>query len=96
MFIFIIGITSNHIAVVENQGVMPSKILLTEHYVIDERHSYYIEDSQVNYPYLTDRFANRSFSTPFFFSIGDIFLTLGILMAIIYTTKFVILNRKNE
>jgi hypothetical protein len=72
MFTFIIGITCNFVAVTQNKGRMP---VYTCYYVDDDKYFAYENNSEVNYPILTDRFYIHNK----IFSIGDLIMISSML-----------------
>jgi hypothetical protein len=82
MFIFIVGMTCNFLAVVGNNGKMP----VYSFYANDDKHFGYSDNNEINHPYLTDKLR---VIPNYICSIGDlimIFAVLGMFVTVFINT----------
>jgi hypothetical protein len=94
MFLLMIGGMTNLNAIVSNGGKMP---VLSNYYFESEKHYGVLDLSEVNFPWLVDRFQIKGQDWTYSYSLGDIFIYLfGLItfLLISYLTYFEIKYRK--
>ena len=83
LFLVIISFAtaSNFLAIQKNEGRMP---VLSPYRIGTDKHFNYLEDSEINYPFLADRFEIGLLA----FSLGDSLFFIGFLGVCFYSFKF--------